>query len=270
MNRDNSRRKSRLWLSVLATVLLLAAATGGLLARYMTTSSTLWQMISAGFHISSDTLKESAPNLTAACDPASGEFTVELYNYEVENIAAVSEVDTTYTVAVTNGTLDSVTDENDAAVTASGNAYTLPKGARRTAQTLHIIPDSNVSAVTVTVTATAPYTKTLSAVFTVSRGITVSTANRPEGGTVVTVHTNQYSGPLTLIWSGDKIPAAGVNEYPHGWRIGYNTVMTGGSYRSTAYRDNAQKECDYLFEFMEDGSISSWTVDNASGTVTLS
>ena len=267
---EENNRKRRPWLIVLLALLLLLPAAGGALARYITANRTQWQMISAGFHISSEILKETAPNPnpTAYGDPATGDFTVPLHNYEVENLAAISEVDITYYVDVTNGSLISVKNGDTVlSGTTEGTitSYILPKGTALVTHTLTVRPEDDTQPVTVTVNATAPFSKSLSASFTPSAGITVTLSERAEGGQLVTVHTNQYSGPLTLQWPNTLTPAAGVNEYLHDWQIGYYTA-TGPS---TAYMSSVEKEHDYLFEFVAPNSISA-TVDDATGTVTFS
>lgn len=264
-------KTARAWLPLVLAAALLASVGGATLARYISTNRTRWQMISAGFHISSDLLKEEISDRVVFGDAEQGTFDVALYNYEVENIAAISELDIRYKVTVANGTLRAVKngDTDVPYETEGGSAvYTLPAGSARVTHTLKIEP-TGAQPVTVTVESVAPYIKRLSARMTVSRGITVTAAPREGGGQLVTVHTNQYSGPLTLTWPGTVTPAAGINEYVHDWTIGYSTAMGGGAYQSTAYRDSAEKEHDYVFELMESNAITQWEIDNNSGTVNL-
>lgn len=268
-------RNRRIWLPLLLLGLVMLLSAGGVLARYLTTSRTQWQMVSAGFHINSETLKEDslAPSYPAFCDPVTGYFTIPLHNYEVENIQAISELEITYRISLSAGaTLVSVKngDLNVPGITEGGvTVYRLPAGTVSTPTTTHTltIDPGTAQTVMVTVDTTYPYIKQLHAVFTPSTGITVTIRSRTEGGQYVTLHTNQYSGPLTLTWPGTMIPTAGINEEVYGWSVGYYTG-TGGAYDSVAYIAEAEKEHDYVFEFVAGATGSS--VDNATGTVTLS
>ena len=235
---------------ILAAVLVLGVLPGGLLARYVSRHQRENEMIAAGFHISSDALRETPLRYTAVCGP-DGTFAVDLYNYELENTDSVSQVDISYRVTVTGGgTVQSVT-SGGSPVTATEGVYILPKGATKATHTIAVLPNAGVSTLTVTVTTTAPYTKTISATFDISGGgITVTKSAVAGGITRLTIETNQYEGQITLTWPAGAYPNAGVVENSCGWQVGYNarqaTLM-------------AQKETTYYFEF-GNSTISNTTV----------
>lgn len=262
---DGHRRSRYLkpWLAAVVLLLAFGSLTGGLLARYVTKYRQENEMVADRFHISSKLLKESAPAYIAPVG-TDGTFAVELYNYEVENIASVSDMDITYTISVVNGTVASVKN-GDSVVTAAAGAYTLPSGPDRTAHTITVQPTDPSSAVTVTVTATAPYVKTLSASFTVS-GLIHVIQTVEDDITYLDIETNQYEGRLSLKWADGLYPSAGVNETDYGWTIGYTAKH--------AYIANVEKETTYHFEFnsvlldtIGDGSDIVYTAGEATLSV---
>lgn len=222
-----------------AAVLAAACLVGGLMARYVMRQTRENEMVASGFHISSNALKESTPSYTAICG-TDGTFAVELYNYEVENTDSVSEVNILYTVSVTNGTVASVKD-NGLALIPSNGKYTLPKGSTKCTHVISVTPTDLTQPVTVTVATTSPYVKTLSASFSVSGGgIDVERSDLGGSVTLLTIHTNQYEGTLTLSWASSLQPNVGVNEAAYGWRVGYDARTA---------TQTVNKQTTYYYEF---------------------
>lgn len=234
------REKHLILAGILAAVLVLGILPGGLLARYVSLHKRENEMIAAGFHISSNALLETALHHTAVCGP-DGTFAIDLYNYELENIRSVSQVDIRYRVTVTGGGTVQSVKSGGSAVTATSGVYVLPKGPTKVAHTVAVKPNDGVSTLTVTVTTTAPYPKTLSATFDVSSGgITVTKSAVAGDVTRLTIETNQYEGQIDLTWPEGAYPNVGVVEKAYGWQVGYQArqaILT------------AQKETTYYFEF---------------------
>lgn len=248
------RRRLPIVAAAIAAILSAALALGvflpdGLLAKYVSRHRRDNEMIAAGFHISSDALAETTQNNTAVCG-VDGTFGIDLYNYELENTDSVSEVDISYQVSVTGGGVVSSVTSGGSAVTATGGVYILQKGPAKRTHTLAIQPHDGASTLTVTVTTTAPYEKTLSATFDVTGGGIAVTKTEVAGAvTRLTIETNQYEGQITLKWPEGAYPSAGVVETAYGWRVGYDAgqaVLT------------ANKETTYYFEF------SNSTISNAA------
>ena len=288
--RRSSAQRRRKWaVAAVVIVLLLAAGVtvSQLVAKYVIEHDRDAEMIAADFHISSNYLKEptgtpaTVPNYAASWNHETGSFNVELYNWEVENTDSVSEVDIDYKVTVAGGTLSSVSyaDPNDSSQTvtltpqspsgagtsespweysadSAGDNLVLPKAREKgstatpdkTTRTLAIVPTGDE--VTVTVQATAPYTKKLSATFDTT-GVTVKQEALGGNVTRLIVRTNQYQGDLFIVWPASMYPNPGVNEQPYGWAIGYESADPGTP-SITGDRgavQSAKKESVYYFEF---------------------
>ena len=176
---------------VLIAVLLLTlvlSASGGVLAKYISRNVQKAEMVSAGFHISSNYLKEASS--TSYNVGAADTLTIDLYNYEIENTAQRTEVPIAYNVTVTGGTL--------AAGQASGTFGTTADQTH----TLTVTPAA--STVTVTVTTTSPYAKTLRASFNLgtqaSPSYTLTALSEEQAGAMLLkLHTNGYSGPISIV-----------------------------------------------------------------------
>ena len=237
-----SAAKSRPWLRLgrrgltalaLAMVLAVMGATGGIVAKYVVQRQRESEMLAADFHISSNARGESARDSVAVCD-ANGDFTLALYNYETENTAAVSELDISYRVTVSGGTLQSVK-TGETAESESGGGYTLPKGSAPVAQTLTVRPTAEM--VTVTVETTAPYRKTLTGRFDAAGAIRARLEDY-EGVKHLVIETNQFAGTLTVDFTGTA--AATVKTARYGW------TLSGG--RATR---EAQRQSSYILELID-------------------
>ena len=302
----------REWMPLIVVTLISAVLVSSILAgvpaaRYVHHSEQNNEMTAAGFHFSSYELKEEAP------DPPklqSGIFTVEIRNYEVDNIANISGrkggsdyavYDLGYHVSASNGSSElsqspaygyiTVKNEHDDPADSSSlpspetgvydstggySSYTLTcDGIHRDVHHVKINADSitsigayasttaaalNAATTNLTVTASseAPYFKTLTADYTVV-GITVTTEESGGGISRFVIMTNQYSGPITINWSENTFPAAGVNEYDYGWSVHYS--KNDSSRRKAEI--TAESNTTYYFEYNESAGTSSPSVSGS-------
>lgn len=156
-------------------------------------------MIAADFHISSNYLSSPAAAFNAHnTDP----IVIELYNYEVENDAAVAAMDIQYTITLTNAAEPPVVKNGTNTVSADPETgrYTLALGTgtdKKTTHTITVTPDGSGD-VTVTVKAVAPYEKTLSASFTGLRSLPRYTLVQDGAAMKLTIYTYSYSGQIKV------------------------------------------------------------------------
>lgn len=167
---DRKRRVKAPWL-LIAVLGMLLAFSGITAARYVNQVKKGNLMSAENFYFTSDLLREESADESKTAvyyiDPLAENFTVELYNY-ADNMRIMSK-DINYTVNVENGTANPVSGtlsvSGNSAVKAeitirpTTNSSAGNAGAGKTSGT------SNTSDVTVTVTSTSPYKKTLKAVF---------------------------------------------------------------------------------------------------------
>ncbi len=209
------------WICLTLAVLL--ATTGALFAKYRSEMKKQAEMISAGFHISSNYLEEPSKKATySVSNMASDKIVIDLYNYEKENIAQLSQVDMIYEATVTGGKIGG----------ADKITGTIPKTTTTASHSLTITPDTGATTVTVTVKTTKPYTKTLSATFNLTGKATaeVSVIRKQDNGDyyLVTIRSNQESGDRTLTWPADLLPD-NTNPVMRGW------TGTSGTFTMSAY-----------------------------------
>lgn len=170
----------------LAFVAALALATtclaGKAMAKFVMQYERSATMVATRFCMSSSTLaqmSEAGDVDTCRADCGSdGSFDVELCNYAVTNVDAVSQIAVDYNVSVVGGMLQSVTCDGTE-VHASSGAYVLPAGGEervRITHRLNIMPEADL--VTVTVTSVGPYAEVLTRTFDVEA--TVSDAAYPD------------------------------------------------------------------------------------------
>ena len=212
--KKHSRR--RILIAVLALLLLAAGGIGGtLLAKYVSENRQQAEMISAGFHISSDYLKENGPTHNVG---TAGNLVIDLYNYEVENTAQRSAVAMQYTVTVTGGTLLNITSDG-VLITASAGRYTFAVNDTNKSHVLTVAPSAED--VTVTVSTVSPYEKTLSATFhrNVTAGEPSYTLTQHTSPDVwkLTIFTNGYNGNISITCN---IAPDNTNDIMATWRTG--------------------------------------------------
>lgn len=258
--KDTGEKRKRHWLvAILLVVLLLAGGIGGqLLAKYVTENRQRAEMISAGFHISSDYLKEPSANAAYTIGDT-GSLVLHLYNYEVENTAQRSQVAMTYTVSVTttggaSGGSCTVT-HNGSQLTETNGAFTYELSGENEEHVLTITPSA--TPVTVTVTTTSPYSKTLTATFTrdVNAAPTFTFTDQHDGTGLLRIKTNGYGGSVTVSWDEAKYSPDNTNHLMAGWQDATHSYTLTDLAANSVY--------DLLF-FHTNGTLTEIT--NGAGT----
>lgn len=249
---------------LLAAVLITGILAGGLLARYRSNNQRQAEMIAAQFHVSSDYLKESnsedsnsipSYNITDWKDG----FEIQLYNYEKENTALISDENISYEVKVSSDKWE-IADSSDGVFKDTLKVAQNADGSMQPQTAILVIKpkDSSAitegSAVTVTVNTTAPFTKTLSATFTVKgkNQPDYSMTDKEDGTILLTIQTNSYSGKMTISWDAEKYAPDNTN-----------TLMT--SWTGAPQQLVVQKNTTYELLFFKK-SVTSVTAQNGSGT----
>lgn len=145
-------------LAILAAVALMSLA-GATAARYVFRQEQGGLADAQNFYFTSDLLEEEAKVPRYYIDPQLNSFSIRLSNAADSLRATTGEI--AYRIMVEGGSA-----EIDGAAAATG---VLPGGAAATA-TLTVTPSAGASQVTVAVTSTKPYEKTLKAVFELALG----------------------------------------------------------------------------------------------------
>ena len=229
-NRKEDRVKSgnqrRIYLLPLIVVFIGICMTGGMLANYRTDLQKRSEITASNFHFTSDLLEENGASYTLT-DWSEG-FDIELYNYEKENTALISDENITYSVQLS--------DLNWACQDENNGTLQKDSDGKGKAQTIRIYPKSGAeeeNAVTVTVESTAPFKKTLSATFTMAGSSTPSYTIKDQGdGTVLlTIKTNSYSGKMNVSWDRSKFDPDNTNTYMTEWKdsTGSGTLDTSSN-----------------------------------------
>ena len=245
------RKKGIRWKLTAGAGMLLAvlALGGGLMAKYVKENRQQAEMTAAQFHISSDYLEETEKKAKYSITDWKNGFDILLYNYEKENIAQISECEISYEVEATNGW--TVTDDGDGKLTVDPNKKEVA---------LHLTPGASAKKddkVTVTVTTTVPYTKTLSAEFILATSSVPDYTLQDQGDGIVllTIHSNDFTGDMTIQWTSDKLDPDNTNPLMSIW-------MENGTTSSGNLSVKANHTYELLF-FEEAG-----TVTGSSGTGT--
>ena len=208
---EHKRRKNLVIL--LAAVLITGILAGGLLAKYRSDNQRQAEMVAAQFHVSSDYLTDDTNSTSYNITDWQSGFTIRLYNYEKENTALISDENITYTVSLSDTSKWTCSDEKGGKIA---------KSAERTSQDIVIRPQGTAGAgdkITVTVNITAPFTKTLSATFTMKdkHQPDYSVKDKNDGTILVTIQSNGYSGKVELNWSQDKFAPDNTNPLMNSW-----------------------------------------------------
>lgn len=147
--RTRGRRKQKIGLFVLLIAAVCGISLAGVTAaRYVLSLDSGSAVVQPdSFYFSSDLLAEDGPQYTI--DPQLESFEIKLFNGADDK--RVNAADISYTVTVTNGSADP----------AGGTI----KGGTQDSATLTITPDTSKAEVTVTVTSSSPYSKTLTGTF---------------------------------------------------------------------------------------------------------
>lgn len=199
----------------LAVVLIIAvtvaalASVGTLLARYITTRQGEADMQSGNFYVSSSHLEASGADYSVTSWNTSG-ISFDVFNYEKANPSLVADGDIKYTVAVPSGWMITVVDGNGATVEAVDGIYTFSGSDGATRHTVTVkcyTAASDGDVIDVTVSTVSPYSKELSASFTLI-GDPEPEYRIDNKGTyvLVTLYSNNYSGAVTVKWTADFSP----------------------------------------------------------------
>lgn len=217
--KEKMKTKRGKQVAALSVLLVLLALIGGVAAKYITNNHTKAEMLSSGFHISSNYLEET--NVTYdVTDWGDHGITIQLFNFEKENVAQVSEHDITYKVTVPTGWKVDVTDTIGTTIAASGDAYTLAldKGTH-ILKAAYIGEGTPTSPVTVTVTTTAPYAKELTATFNLDAKTLPEYEVKDMGDYIVlSVYSNDYKGDIKIDWKAVNYSPDTTNDYMKDWK----------------------------------------------------
>ena len=204
-------------------------------------------MTAAQFHVSSDYLAENKPSYEIT-DWQDG-FEIQLYNYEKENTALISENDIEYEVKLS----DTGKWQSDV------QSGTITGSSEQQSQSIKITPlplAGENDSVTVTVSVVAPFTKTLSATFTAcgKNQPDYSIQDQKDGTVLVTIHSNACSDTVTINWDTDKYAPDNTNSQMENWQ---SSPQTFSVQKNTTY--------EWLFfkkttDSISDGSGSGTTI----------
>ena len=210
--REKESRKFPKCTAALLAVLLLCLLLGGLLAKYRSDDQRQAQLTASEFHFTSDYLEETIASYTIT-DWQDG-FDIQLYNYEKENTAQITQEDITYRVSLSGSTnWNSFTDSNDGK---------FAKSTEKKIQKIHInapVGASQGDTVTVEITTTAPFVKTLSATFTMAgkNQPDYTITDQGDGTVALQIQSNGYSGELQISWAAEKYDPDNTNQYMRRW-----------------------------------------------------
>ena len=241
----------RRFLLLIAAVFLTGILAGGLLAKYRSDNQKQAEMIASQFHVSSDYLEENGATYEIT-DWQDG-FDIQLYNYEKENVALISEDDITYTVQLSDNSKWLCHDQKKGKIT---------KSTEKTSQKIRITPQAGAAEgdkVTVTVHITEPFTKTLSATFTMKgkNEPEYSLTDQENGTVLLTVQSNGYNGDITIKWNENKYAPDNTNILMESW--------TGSSHALTV-----QKNTTYTLLFFKKSADSINESKGSGTTISLS
>ena len=222
INKKNTgTRKKRKLPFILAAVLIAGLLTGGLLAKYRSDNQKDAEMIAAQFHVSSDYLTEATPSPSYDITDCQDGFDIQLYNYEKENTALVSdaETDIKYTVKLSN--ISDTSDTSDWSYSDT-NKGTMTGSSTKKSQSIRIIPPVTAGdgdSVRVTVKTTEPFTKTLSATFTVhgKSEPDYNIQDNGDGTVLLTIQSNNYAGAVTINWDADEYAPDNTDPQMESW-----------------------------------------------------
>lgn len=199
---------------VLVTLIVLVAVSASLIAKYVYDNKNNAQMLSSNFHFTSNYLEEK--QATYEINNWQNGFNIDLYNYEKDNKALISNTDIKYTVTVktssTNGSWG-LEDENKGV---------LKKSSTKSSNTLKLTKSVNAKQgdkVTVTVKTTYPFVKTISAVFILSTvdSPSYSIDDNKDGTVTLTIKSNDSDSLVKVSWDSKYYDPDSTNKYMSTW-----------------------------------------------------
>jgi len=200
--------------AVLVGLLLVAALTGVVAAKYVSDNRRAEEIHASGFHFSSDYLEVSGGTLSVSDWDTKG-IVFRIYNYEKENVAQISDVDMGYKITVPDGwKIASVKTEQGEWVPPVEGVYTMAASEESCAHvvTLEYAGSGQPGSATVTAAAVSPYAKTLKATFQFPTESAPTFKLEDCGGAVrLTVSSNNFAGNIRVTWPQDKASPDNVN-----------------------------------------------------------
>ena len=213
-----NKRVITISLVIIYTLLFVGVLVGSLLAKYRAMNQEKAEIISANFHVSSNYLKEDGASYTVTDWAYHDEYDIifELYNYEKDNVALITQDPIAYKINVDTGWTFTVKDEGGDVLPVD-SVYVFPAGGRCAHTVMLKRVGAASSSTQVTVTTTVPYATTLSANFTLAESNMVVSKTADCGNYVsVTIETNNYAGNLNVTWT-DAFSPDNTNPYMKSW-----------------------------------------------------
>lgn len=213
-NSKIKRNKNSIIAVVLVTLVVLVAVSASLIAKYVFDNKNNAQMLSSDFHFTSNYLEEKQARYEI--NNWQNGFDIELYNYEKDNKALISNTDIKYTVTVNTSSSSGSWGCEDP------NGGVLKKSSTKSSNTLNLIKSVNAKQgdkVTVTVKTTYPFVKTISAEFILSTVDSPSyTIDDNNDGTVtLTIKSNDSESTVNVSWDKDYYDPDSTNKYMTSW-----------------------------------------------------
>lgn len=199
----NGTHKKRNIALILVAILVAVSAAGFVTARYVSNYQKEAVIHASDFHFSSNYLSAESPVPEfKVSDWGSNNITFYLYNYEVENVALISDTAIQYKITVSPGWNVQVQDMNGHALTATDGVYTMAQSDSLISHKVTLTGGSDGSSVNVTVESTSPYKKELKAKFnlTTKKGIEYTVTDKGYY-TVIEISTNDFYGTVKVGWN---------------------------------------------------------------------
>lgn len=250
--KKNTGTKGKRILAIFLTAILLTGIlTVGLLAKYRSHNQKQAELISSQFHVSSDYLAErdsSGQYPSYEITDWQDGFDIQLYNYEKENTALISDDVITYDVTLSDASKWTYTDTNNGKI---------EKSNEKQSQSIKIIPPQTAGesdSVTVTIKTLTPFTKTLSATFIMcgKSEPNYSIQDQNDGTVLLTIRSNGYNGNIEINWNSDKYAPDNTNSQMESW--------TGNSQKLIVQKNTTyellffKKTVDTIAEMSENGT----------------
>ncbi len=184
---------------------------GGLMAKYRSDQQKQAEVKMAEFHFTSDLLEKNGASYTLP-DWSDG-FDIELYNYDKTDTKLISDTDITYKVTLSDTTKWKFSDSHNGEMKTSTG---------KEVQIIHVDPQPGVQEndeVTVTVKTIAPFTKTLTATFTMkgSKEPFYEITDQRDGTVLLTIKTNSYSDEVQVSWNTAQFDPDSTNPVMEKW-----------------------------------------------------
>lgn len=195
LNSNSEAKNHRVPALFLVAAFILAVTAGIIFARYVLQENHSGVAEAESFYFTSDLLKEESELKIYHIDPEAAEFDITFFNYA--DTKRVTKDTISASVAVTGGTC-------------SPESFQIT-GGTNTSQKVTVTPSPNASSLTVTVTTSAPYKKTLSASFQREAGNEYKVEDAAGGRAAVLTITyvdEPPAGGITLIVPEDVVPDA--------------------------------------------------------------